>query len=301
MELLPSTLEYLRCTTCARQLRRENDELTCGEHRFPIRDGIPRFVVDDGYAGNFSFEWQIHNRTQIDDESHHESEETFALKTGFQPAELKGKRVLDVGVGAGRFADIAARWGAHVVGVDLSFAVEAARINLERYPTAQVIQADIFNLPFTDGSFDFVFSVGVLHHTPDCHAAFAALPRLLRPGGQIAIWLYNSYADNLRVNESYRRIAQRLPRRVLYGLSHLAVPGYYLYRIPVLRSILHHVLPTPSMHENWRWRVLDTYDWYSPTYQSRHSYPEVFQWFKEANLKDIEPLAEPVSMKGTRV
>jgi SAM-dependent methyltransferase len=300
LELLPSTLEYLRCVSCGLRLRREADELTCGEHRFIVRDGVPRFVTDDAYAGNFSFEWQVHDRTQLDDGTHRESEETFALKTGFSPSELAGKRVLDVGVGAGRFADVAARWGADVVGVDISFAVESARRNLEKYPTAQVVQADIFNLPFADSSFDYVFSIGVLHHTPDCHAAFSSLPRLLRPGGQLAVWLYNAYADNLRVNEAYRKISQRLPARVLYGLSHLAIPGYYLYRIPVLRSVLHHLLPTPSMHANWRWRVLDTYDWYSPKYQSRHTYPELYQWFKEAQLEDIEPLSEPVSMKGRR-
>lgn len=300
MELLPSTLDYLRCTICRRSLRRQGEELTCGEHKFPIRNGVPRFVEDDSYAGNFSFEWKVHNRTQIDDDTHRESEETFALKTGFSPAELAGKRVLDVGVGAGRFADVAARWGAEVVGVDISFAVESASKNLEKYPSAQVVQADIFNLPFADESFDFIFSIGVLHHTPDCRAAFAALPRLLRPEGRIAIWLYNAYADNLRVNDAYRRLAQKLPRQVLYGLSHLAVPGYLLFRIPVLRSVLHHLVPTPSMHENWRWRVLDTYDWYSPKYQSRHTYPEVYQWFKDASLTDIQPLAEPVSVKGRR-
>src|SRR5436305_919750 len=81
---------------------------------------------------------------------------------------------------------------------------------------------------------------GVLHHTPDCHAAFAALPRLLRPGGEIAIWLYNAYADNLNVNAAYRRVAQKLPKQVLYGLCHLAVPGYCVFKVPVLRSVLHH-------------------------------------------------------------
>jgi 2-polyprenyl-3-methyl-5-hydroxy-6-metoxy-1,4-benzoquinol methylase len=276
------------------------DELSCGQHRFPVRDGVPRFVTGDDYAKNFSFEWTVHARTQFDDQQRRESEETFALKTGFTPEMLRGKRVLDVGVGAGRFSDVAARWGADVVGVDISFAVESARANLERYPTAQVIQADIFQLPFADASFDYIFSIGVLHHTPDCRAAFAALPRLLKPRGEIAIWLYNAYADNLRVNTFYRDLAQRLPNRALYALCHLAVPGYYLFRVPVLRSVLHHLVPTPSEHPDWRWRVLDTYDWYSPKYQSRHTYPEVYGWFRDAQLCDVVPLPEPVSMKGRR-
>jgi ubiquinone/menaquinone biosynthesis C-methylase UbiE len=300
MKLLASTVEFLRCPECRGRLTVSGDTLSCGAHQFPVRDGVPRFVRDDSYVGNFSFEWQIHKRTQFDDAQRQESEETFRLKTGFTPELLRGKRVLDVGVGAGRFADVAARWGAEVVGIDLSYAVESARENLERYASAQVIQANIFSLPFTDESFDFVFSIGVLHHTPDCQGAFAALPRLVRPGGQIAIWLYNAYADNLRVNAMYRRLARQLPPRVLYGLCYLAVPGYYVYQVPVLRSLMHHLLPVVSMHSNPRWRVLDTYDWYSPLYQSRHTYREVYEWFRDAGLVDIEPLVEPVSMRARK-
>ena len=126
------------------------------------------------------------------------------------------------------------------------------------------------------------------------------MPRLLRPNGQVVIWLYNAYADNLRVNMFYRELAHKLPAKALYALCHLAVPGYYAYRVPVLRSLLHHLVPTPSMHPDPRWRILDTYDWYSPKYQSRHTYPEVFEWFRDAGLVDIEPLSEPVTMRGRK-
>ena len=51
-------------------------------------------------------------------------------KTGFTPDDLRGKLVLDAGVGAGRYADVISRWGTDVVGVDLSFAVEAAARNV---------------------------------------------------------------------------------------------------------------------------------------------------------------------------
>lgn len=294
--------EILRCPQCRQPLIQQGaEELRCAQqHRYPVRRGIPRFVTDDGYTSNFSFEWQVHKRTQFDTDKRFESEETFLRKTGFTPAQLRGKRVLDIGVGAGRFADVAARWEAEVVGIDLSYAVESARDNLQRYPNAQVIQADIFNLPFADESFDYIFSIGVLHHTPDCRAAFMALPRLLRRGGEIAIWLYDAYRDDLSTSELWRKLARPLPRSLLYGLCHLAVPGYYLYKIPVLRAALHHYLPPLSRHPDWRWRVLDTFDWYSPRYQSHHTYPEVYGWFREAGLVNIEPLPDPVGMKGHR-
>lgn len=300
MKLLPSTLEFLRCPATKKPLTLEGDQLIGGERPYPVRDGVPRFVPDDSYAGNFSFEWQTHRRTQFDDAQKNESEETFREKTGFTPEMLRGKRVLDVGVGAGRFADVAARWGADVVGIDISYAVESARENLERYPSAQVIQADVFKLPFADESFDYIYSLGVLHHTPDCERAFRQLPRLLKKGGQIAIWVYDAHNDFVRINQFYRDMAQHIPQKTLYALCHAAVPAYYLFQVPGLRSVLNRFTPQISMHHDWRWRILDTFDWYSPKYQSHHTYPEVFGWFKDEGLTEIEVLPAPVTVRGTK-
>lgn len=52
---------------------------------------------------------------------------------------------------------------------------------------------NMFKLPFKDNIFDYIYSVGVLHHTPDCKKAFQKLPGLLKNGGEIAIWLYNAH------------------------------------------------------------------------------------------------------------
>src|SRR5947199_61256 len=70
------------------------------------------------------------------------------------------KLVLDVGCGMGRFADVATRWGAHVVCVDLSLAAEVAARNLADR-SATFFQADVFNLPFASESFDYIYSIGV--------------------------------------------------------------------------------------------------------------------------------------------
>src|SRR5262249_40745818 len=142
------------------------------------------------YAGNFGFEWNLHSDTQLDDQRSDESEHTFRNKTGFTREQLRGKRVLDVGCGMGRFSDVASRWGATVVGIDLSRAVDAAQRNVGGRPNVHIAQADVFELPFRAETFDFIFSIGVLHHTPDTRKAFDNLPGLLRRGGTIAIWLY---------------------------------------------------------------------------------------------------------------
>ncbi len=286
-------------------------ELRCSEcgKVYPVRNGIPRFVDTDQYAGNFSHEWTVHRTTQLDSDVQNVSEKTFAEKTGWTADDVRGKRVLDIGCGMGRFADVIVRWGGEIVGVDLSFAVESANANLGRHSTFHVAQASVFDLPFRPESFDLIYSLGVLHHTPDCRRAFDCLPGLLRPGGELAIWVYSlhSYPHEgmeERRDRFYRHFTTKMPPRLLHGLCrllclipvrprgmwHMLLPGFIFHGIPRLHST----------YRDYRWRVLDTFDWYSPEYQSKHSYPEVCRWFREAGLTDIVPLDFDVAVRGRK-
>lgn len=307
----PDFLRILRCPTCASnlELRAETTSgaevivgaLVCATgHSFPIVGGVPRFVSSEQYAGNFGFEWNIHWQTQLDTDTEHESEEAFRLKTGFTPADLAGKLVLDVGCGMGRFSEVASRWGATVVGIDLSRAVDAAYQNIGARENVHIAQADVFYLPFSGPTFDYIFSVGVLHHTPSTKDAFDQLPQLLRPGGRIAIWVYSGYnAVSYRASDVWRKVTTRMPKRVLYAFAHVAVPIHHLRRVPGLR-VVPDVLVPMSGHPKARWRILDTFDWYSPRYQWKHTYQEVFRWFEDQDLVNVRVLDFPVSMQGQR-
>lgn len=192
--LAREVLAILRCLTCQGPLDQQADGLVCAGcgRRYPALKGVVRFVEAENYAGSFGFQWKLHARTQLDDATSQRSESAFRRRTGFRPEDLAGKLVLDVGCGMGRFAEVATRWGAHVVGIDLSLASEVAAENLADR-SATIFQADVFQLPFATSSFDFIYSIGVLHHTPNCEQAVKVLPRLLKPGGRIAVWLYSAY------------------------------------------------------------------------------------------------------------
>ena len=140
--------------------------------------------------------------------------------------------MLDAGVGAGRFAEIVSNKGGDVVGVDLSQAIDAAYENIGRRPNVHLVQADIFAMPFRDGTFDMAYSVGVLHHTPDPAAAFARVAAAVRQGGALAVYLYARYGPSHRFSDMIRVLTTRLPFPILRALSALAVPAYYLYRVP---------------------------------------------------------------------
>jgi SAM-dependent methyltransferase len=307
--LKPSFLDIVVCPKCGSQLQlsgsteqpAEEGELKCqNAHSFPIIGGIPRFVSSELYVENFGFEWNVHAVTQLDSASSDESERTFRAKTGFNPEDVHGRLILDVGCGMGRFSDVVSRWGGTVVGIDLSRAVEAAQRNIGGRENVNIAQADIFQLPFRDETFDFIFSIGVLHHTPNTKAAFECLPRLLRKNGRIAIWVYTGYSPaKWLFSDFYRRFTPMMPKRFLHAISHVAVPLYFIQKVPILGRIVRWILPVSSDPDP-EWRVLDTFDWYSPKYQWKHSYEEVFPWFEENGLTSIKVLKVPVGIQGTK-
>ncbi len=267
--------------------------------RFPLVKGVLRFVSDDSYSRSFSYEWERHPQTLVDDGKRTASERGLRRML-LTPELVAGRRVLDAGCGTGRLSEVLARWGAEIVAVDLSQSVDVARTNLKGQHDATIIQADILRLPFPPDTFDMILSWGVLHHTPDCRAAFRALCRLLRPGGTIAIWVYGkSRSSRQRMSDAYRRVTVRLPHPLLYGLCFLAVPLYYVYKVPLLGNLLRVLLPM-SRQPDARERVLETFDAYSPRYQSTHTFPEVHGWFVEAGLTDIRILDPPVTVLGRR-
>jgi len=273
--------------------------LGCGA-TYPRVRGVLRFVAEQEYAASFGFQWNRHPRTQYDRGSMGVSE-SFLRSIGLTPELVAGKTVLDAGCGSGRYSDVLERWGARVIALDLSIAVDACQANLGTRAVT-VLQADLMRPPLEPQSVDVAVSVGVLHHTPDAAEAFRQVARLVKPGGSMWVWFYEAYGDHslrMQLSMLYRRVTSRMPARLLYVLCHLSVPWYYLCKIPVVRFFaarLWHISENPW----WKWRVLDTFDWYSPRYQSHHRYSEVAGWFHASGFDLISVGEPPVAVGGRK-
>jgi SAM-dependent methyltransferase len=271
----------------AEALQVRDDAFFSKTSRFPIVQDVPRFVPSDNYVKSFSFEWNTHFNTQLDFvRGDNSSEQQFAEKTGFTADQLRGKLVLDAGVGAGRYSDVASRWGADVVGIDLSYAVEAAQRNFADRPNVFIAQADIGALPFRPESFDAIFSIGVLHHTPDTRRYFLKLAPLLKPGGTIAIWVYPREGDYI-VRERWIRFVNKIPPRMFYAWCRAFVPWAQSHLTNPWVGLIRRLFPFSTQGLGLENDILDTFDGYSPTYHGIHSPEQVEEWFREAGLTRI--------------
>ena len=278
--------------------------LLCSDcsNEYPIVEDVPLFADSDKYVDTFSMEWDKHKQTQLDSVSGlTRADEMFFERTGFTKEEIKGKLILDAGCGIGRFTEVVKKYGGNIIGIDLSNSVYFAVNNV---PDATIIQADIHNLPFKENSFDYVFSLGVIHHTSDTRKAFDCLARLVKIGGKMSVWVYSNQGWKFKVYnmvaDFYRIFTTRMPKNLLYMLSHLAIPLYYIHRIPILGLFTKLFLAT-SMESNPEWRVLDTFDWYSPKYQTKHTYNEVTNWFYSCGFNNVRQLKVPVSVQGVKI
>ena len=133
--------------------------------------------------------------------------------------DFKGKRVLEIGLGQGADSEQIIRRGGAWNGVDLTReSVErvATRLRLRALPHGALVQGSALALPFPDGSFDLVFSHGVLHHIPDIRRAQAEIARVLKPNGELVAMLYARRSINYLLSIA-------LVRRV--GLALLALSG----------------------------------------------------------------------------
>lgn len=308
-------LARFRCPKTQQSLRLEPSEVLAdeieegwlitddGQNRYPVRNGIPRFVPQSNYADNFGMQWNHFSKTQLDSHSGHPiSAERFWKATGWRPEKMKDQWVLDVGCGSGRFAEVALNSGAKVVALDYSSAVDACYANLKHHPNLYVVQGDIYALPFVPESFAFVYSLGVLQHTPDVGKAFAALPHMVVGGGQLCVDYYEySWKSFFEIKYWLRPLTKRLPKPMLFSLLQNVVPvllpiSRLFGVIPFFGRVIKRMIPVVNYYgelplsdiQQREWSLLDTFDWLAPAYDNPQSAVTVRHWLELAGLHNIE-------------
>ncbi len=144
-----------------------------------------------------------------------------------------GREVLEIGLGLGADHERFARAGANLHGVDLTpRAVEITRRRLEAQGLASDLRVgDAEALPFPDGSFDVVYSWGVIHHSPNTAQAAREILRVLKPGGHFRVMVYHTRSLvglMLWLRYGLARAKPFTPMAEIYA-THLESPGTKAY------------------------------------------------------------------------
>lgn len=239
-------LELLACPTCGGDIslayasKYEDREiiegvLTCAKctREYKVVRGVPRFAdlgaVDADKAEtaeNFGWQW-----TQFTQEDAKYYDQFLGWLQPVKPEFFEGKIVLEGGCGKGRHTKLASQWGSkEIVGIDLGDGVNSAFQLTRDLPNAHIVQCDIFRLPLKK-VFDYAFSVGVLHHTPDPKKAFLSVASRVKKGGHISAWVYG--AEN---NEWITKFVDPVRERFTSNISQPML--YHISKLPTLSLFL---------------------------------------------------------------
>jgi len=308
-------LEMLACPVCGGDLSlvhvgtREEREIIEGllscrkcDREYKILRGVPRFadlskIEQDKFETAENFGWQWTHFTQEDAKY---NEQFLGWIQPVKPDFFRDKIILEGGCGKGRHTSLAANWGAkEIVGIDLSAAVESAFQATRHLPNAHIVQADIFKLPFKK-AFDYAFSVGVLHHTPDPKKAFVSLAGKVKKGGAISAWIYgaeNNEWITRYVNPVRTGFTSKIGQPTLYQLSKLPTLGVYLAskliyrpldRTPLGKKLFYHDYLTHLGGFGWREQHNIVFDHLVAPTAFYISKAEFEDWWKTIGAEKVE-------------
>ncbi|MDD5438199.1 MAG: methyltransferase domain-containing protein [Patescibacteria group bacterium] len=307
-----SLLSHLECPLCHQpfglEVKSEEGEeimegdLACACRHYPIIRGVPRLLPGTSDVKNvttaerFGVEWK-----QFSELSDKYEDQFLSWIEPVGREHFVGKLVLDVGCGKGRHVWCSNKFGAReVIGVDLSQAVDAAFENVGRLPNVHIIQADVYSLPLKP-EFDYAYSIGVLHHTPNPAKSFQCMVDKVRSGGSVSAWVYGREGNGwiIYILNPIRRVTSMLPLPITKALSFILAaimqaglkifywPAEHFDRLKWLKKILPYSAYLCSIADfPFKENYLIVYDHLLPEIAFYVKKEEITDWFAAGKLGD---------------
>ena len=195
---------------------------------YPVRRGVARFFDSaSGYNPSWNYKWSVIDRGRalnhlvLDrNDPAYELHDIYDRNShgGRAFEHMRGRQAIEIGCGVGQYVlkSLAEHSPAKIVAFDLTESVDTLRdIVVRKYPELLdrilFVQGSVFSMPFRPGTFDYVYSLGVLHHTGGTEKAIRAAAGLVKEGGQLNFWIYAAALYHIDTREPQRRPLSRWP------------------------------------------------------------------------------------------
>jgi len=347
--LKENLVQYLICPKCnskfiLKSMKKRSSEILEGQlicskkHKFPIKKGIPRLIVDKTRIfvqteDSFSSKWRNYNKTYHTKKWFTNQKKWFIDRFGWKTENnfnkfLKTRTIiLDAGTGVGNSAKLfSTNPKSQVFAIDASESVDFAYKKYGHESNIHFLQADIRKLPFKKNFFDFICSDQVLHHTKDTESSFKILTKLLVKNGIISIYVYRikgpmrEFADNF-IRESTIKMSEKqciefskdmasLGKNLSKIKKTITIPkDIPLLKIKAGKYDIQRFIYWNFLKCWWsgdvpfEQSIATNFDWYFPEYAYRHTPKEVRKWFKDAKLKitHLNEIESGISVNGRKL
>jgi SAM-dependent methyltransferase/uncharacterized protein YbaR (Trm112 family) len=259
---------------------------------YDFPSGVPvegeRYVLE-----SFSQEWGAYEYDGVLWEANYEDlERRFLCEMNLPSENLEHLKFLEVGCGLGITTHLAQKnYNADAVGLDLSHSVFQASDNYKGNPFLHFVQASVFRLPFEKGTFDAVYSRGVLHHTYSTFDAVKSLSASCRPGGYFYVWVYGKGSTNQNQFRRLTYVLESICRPILHrkpdsalakGLLLFLALGYLGF------NKIRRLQDSRVQKYNLSRAIHAARDRFTPKYAHRHDSVEVSEWFARLGFGEID-------------
>lgn len=185
-----------------------------------------------------------------------------------------------------------------IVSMDIS---DGVCINLKvnrDLPNVRIIKGSVLEMPFKENVFDFAYSFGVLHHTPNPEKGLSEIERVLKKKSPVFLYLYEDHSENtvkyvaIKLINFLRKITIKIPPKILYGLSFIASPFIF-----ILFSCPSRILKKFEFTKEFAGKIPfnfgnspfslqgDLYDRFGAPIEYRFSRGEIYEIFDKCHLK----------------
>jgi len=254
----------------------------------------------DDYCQNFYLQWKSFSNTQFDSFTGlNLTYDRFKKNTLWEESEMKGKKILEIGSGAGRFTEVFSKMNIDLTTCDLSKSIFINKKN-NNSKKINFVRCSLEDMPFQENYFDYIFCYGVLQHCQDGKLIMKKIVKLLKNGGKLSLDWYKKYYfpySSVTTKYLFRPFTKRLSPEILLKIIKFYVPRWlkvdtFIKKLPY-GSYISGFIPVCCFNyfylnlkyeEKVKWAIMDTFDALGAKYDKPISFKEL-----ETEVKKIKP------------